>query len=198
MAFQVITPPVEEPISLAEARAHLRLDDGVEDSIVNALIAFAREATEKHLRRALVTQTLREYIDEWPNRNHRLRGRGVLLPRCPVQSIVHVKYVASDGTLTTIAEGEYELDNVEEPNGVYPAYGLSWPTPRAKINAIQIEFVAGYGAAEDVPEGIKRAMLPLLAFMFENREAVITGTIASELPIDVIRLLAPYRVYRFH
>lgn len=199
--MQVITAPTEEPISLSQAKAHLRLDGSDEDDLVNSLIRMARDLAERHLRRALCTQTMRLYLDQFPAASPtvqvNVRTSAISLPRAPVQSISHVKYIDADGVLQTIDPSDYQLDEISEPCVVVPAYGESWPAPRQVINAVQVQFVAGYGGASAVPEPIRRGMLLTIANLFENRQDVITGTIAAALPMSASTLLAPYRLWRF-
>lgn len=197
MPFKVVTAPTEEPIALDEAQSHLRIDGGDENDLVNSLITMVREWTERHLRRALVTQTLRLYLDAFPaHPAGGTRACAITLPRAPVQSITHIKYVAADGTLTTIDAADYQFDEVSEPCVVVPAYGETWPSPRCQINSVQVEFVAGYGGAAAVPEAIKRAMLMIIGSWFENRQDVVIGTIATQIPNAAVAMLAPFRLYQ--
>lgn len=205
MSIEVVTPPVSEPLTLAEAKAHLRVDYALEDAQVASMIVAAREWVERRCRRALVTQTLRLWLDGFPPATTQFvegvaspssRSGVVLIERSPVQSVSNVKYLAaSDGSLVTLGSSEYVLDAVSAPARLMPAYGKTWPGVREQINAVQIEFVAGYTGS--VPEPIRMAMRLLIGHWWEHREAVMVGSITKELEFSVEALLATYVAFRF-
>lgn len=115
------------------------------------------------------------------------------LPRSPVSSITSVKYVAIDGTLTTLSTDYYVADLNTRPARIVPAYNTTWPTTRPVPAAVQVRFVAGYGAANDVPEGIKAALKLYVSHWYENRVPVTQREMAA-LPMAVDCLLDAYRV----
>jgi len=175
MASVLVAGPALEPVSLTEAKLHLRVDGNDENTLVTALIAAARQEAESYTRRALVTQTWRYTCD-------RLAAT-VTLPHQPLQSVTSI---AIDGV--TLAASNYEVDTSTgrvKPLSGYAAEG---------IGGIAITYVAGYGAASDVPQALRQAMLLMIGHWYEHREAVITGPIATELPLAARALLAPYRV----
>ncbi len=142
MAIKVITAPASEPVTLAEAKLHLKVDGTDEDSLIQTYIQTAREHIEDTCHRALVTQTLEYVISRWPE-NDLLE-----LPRPPLQSVTSIKYKDTTGLVeTTWSSGEYVVNADETPGMVVPAYGKSWPTaalyPRA---GIRVRYQAGYGA----------------------------------------------------
>jgi uncharacterized phiE125 gp8 family phage protein len=87
-----------------------------------------------------------------------------------LQSVTSIIYVATDGTSTTLATTEYQVDATTEPGRVAPAYGKIWPVTRAQMSAVTVVFVAGYGAASAVPDLIKTAMRLLVGCWYEQRE----------------------------
>lgn len=184
MRLKLITDPAEEPVSLTEAKAHLRVDIDDDDTFIASLITAAREYVEGAAHRAFVTQTWRLNLDEWPGDDE------IELPRPPLQSVTSITYKDSDGTTTTWSSSEYEVDTDSEPGRVKLAYGYSWPSATlAATNPIKITFVAGYGDAEDVPQKWKQAILLLLGHWYENREATIAGTIQRSIPLAVDSLI---------
>lgn len=178
---QLITAPAEEPLTTAEAKLHLRVDLATEDALIDRLIAAARQRVELELRRALITQTWDFFLDCWP------RCRQIRLPMPPLVSVTHVKYYDEANTLQTFALSNYEVAT-GTPGRVALKEEASWPTLERRPDAVQIRFVAGYGAAAAVPAAIKQAMLLLIGHWYKHREQVITGTIA-ELPMAVEALL---------
>jgi uncharacterized phiE125 gp8 family phage protein len=117
------------------------------------------------------------------------------IPKSPVTSVTHLKYVGDDGVLATLDPTYYQTDLVREPGRVQPAYLQAWPVARKQMNAVQLRVVAGYGAAATVPDDIKQCLLLLIGHLFENREATISGTIIQNLPTGLEMLLVPHRVW---
>lgn len=184
MTLSLISPPAEEPVTLAEARAHLRLDAAEEDALLEALIAAARTSLEAETRRAFVTQHWRLTLDDWPS-------RPIELPLAPVTEVTAVKVALLSGAMLAIDPAFYEVDAKGEPPRIAAKRGQAWPMPATRLAGIEVEFSAGYGDA--VPQPLKQAILLLAAHWFENRAPVGEG---AELPRTVSALAAPYRRLR--
>jgi uncharacterized phiE125 gp8 family phage protein len=161
MSLKPVTTPSEEPVSLQEARAHLRLESR-EDEYLTNLITAAQRHCESFLGRALITQTWDLMLDCFP-------ADEIEIPLPPLQSITYVKYKDTAGVLQTLDISCYIVDANSQPGRVSPAYGQSWPSTYDEIQSVQIRFVAGYGAAADVPQSIKSAILIKLADLYEHR-----------------------------
>jgi uncharacterized phiE125 gp8 family phage protein len=192
------TAAATEPVTLAEMRLHLKVDDDMtaDDALISSLIAAARDYAEMYTRRAFVTQTWDMKLDgfPWSATQYRKHANEILIPKPPLQSISSITYTASDGTSTTLAASGYSVDTAGSPGSVYPAYDTVWPVTREIPNAVTIRFVAGYGAIGTVPESIKAALKLLVGHWYENRETVVIGTITSELPKAVDALLWGNRI----
>ena len=188
MPYKVITAPAAEPVTTDEAKKHLNVTTADDDAYIGTLITAAREYVENIIRRSLMTQTIQATLDKF--------AECIELERGPAQSIESIKYIDFDGVEQTLAASDYQTDLVTVPPRIVAAYGKSWPATRDQLNAVTIEFIAGYGdAAADVPQPIKQAMLLYIGHLYENRESVITGTMVSETPQGVNALLSPYRVW---
>ena len=172
MPVEVVTGPTEEPVTLQEAKDHLRVDVASDDTLVQRLIADAREWAERFTRRALVTQTWRLWLDEFPD-GPGTYGPAIVLPGGKVQSVSSVKYIDAAGVLQTLAGAEYALvaKDPQKPAQLVPAYGKAWPGTRGEPNAVQVEYVTGYGAAAAVPAIVRQAILLHVGWHYENREA---------------------------
>lgn len=147
-----ITDATVEPLTLAEAKAHLRetQTETHNDLYIASLITTVRQAAEDRLQRTLLTTTWQRTLDRFPACS---AGVELYMPR--VISVVHVKYVAPDGTLTTLDPAAYELENTAEPGLLLPAHNTSWPATRVRPGAVQIQYTAGYGATADkIPQPI--------------------------------------------
>lgn len=192
MALTLITAPALEPVTLADARAQCRVDaaDTSEDALIALYIKAARAAAEHILGRVLITQTWEQTLDAFPAGEIRL-GKAQAL------SIVSVKYLDATGALQTLAPAAYYLDAATPPGWLLPAEGYSWPATDDVVNAVRIQFTAGYGpAADSVPSNITAWILLTAATMYAQREALDMNGRASALPERFVdRLLDAERVY---
>lgn len=182
-----ISPPAIEPVSLAEARDHLRITGEEEDAAIESLIVTARIAVETDTRRVLMAQEWRAVVNEpWPD-----DGR-LELPVVPLLQITQIRLVAEDGSETVQSASEYE---VETERSI-----LAWNSAPAEIGSswlageLQIDFTAGYGlSGDDVPAPLRYAIMMLVAHWFETRSmATIDGRL-QPAPETYGRLIAPYR-----
>lgn len=191
MRYSVTVPPTVEPVTWGEMQTHSRITEHVDQSYVESLIVAARKWVEQYTGRALITQTVEGYQDQWPVENY------IRLTPCPVQSIgaTDLKYYTLGGTATTFAATYYYIDNHFAPARVCLKYGASWPTDLRPENALYCKWVAGYGAAAAyVPEDLRHAIKLLVAHWYENRESVLTGSISKEFEFGIRDILKPYRV----
>lgn len=189
MALKRITAPTVLPVSVAEAKAHLRVDTTDDDALITALIWDATEAAEQNTGRVMTPQTWTLTLDEFPE--------ALQLTRPPVISVTSVAYVDLDGTSQTLAGSAYSLDTADDFGFAYivPAYGTTWPDTRDQINAVTVVYQAGYADAASVPAPIKQWILLQVGAMFENREAEVVGS-GSAISLGYAdRLLDRYKVY---
>jgi len=194
MPLILISAPAVEPVTLAEAKAHLRVDDTAEDTLIASLIVTSRLHVEAVAGLALVTQSWSWYIDAWPPG---LAGHAVRLPLRPVQSIEAVRLYDEAGTAATLDPATYFLDGTAAPPRLIRHGAVPWTRPGRVANGIEIAFTAGYGnAAADVPAPIRQAVLLLVAHWYEHRSPLEEGAHPAPLPDMVSDLLAPYRAAR--
>lgn len=193
MALKLVTAPAVEPIALADAKTHLRVDATAEDTLITSLIVAARQHAENVTQRGLITQAWDLQLDAWPN------GDEIRIPLPPLQSITSVKYYDTAGTEYTMTASDYIVDTKSEPGRIVLAYGKSWPSTTLRPAAgVLVRFVAGYGAAAaNVPDAIIAALKLHIGHLHEHREAVNVGNIVNELPLAYDALLWPYRVLMF-
>lgn len=196
MALQVLVPPAAEPVTLSEAKAHLRVDISTDDSLISALISAARDLVERTTRRALIYTGYRWTLDVFPE--------GYLeLPRQPVVEAAaatvfaygtpRVQYYDMDGVLQALVkEDDFEHDLASNPPQLVLPPLVYWPfTEVGKVNAVRVDFVAGYGATgSSVPALLRQAILLLVSHWYEHREAV--GTVGAEVPMAVDSILKIY------
>ena len=220
MGLRLTAAPAAEPVTLAEAKLHLRVSDSNEDTLISMLISAARAHAENVCRRAFVTQKWDLFLDSFPvhtyygvlpgyvpvdqlptawmtmrNYGVRFRGGKIDLPFPTLQSVESIKYRDVTGALVTLDPSQYVVDNVSEPGVLTPAPGTYWPDTQNTTNAVQISYTVGYGDASAVPAGIKSWILLRVGALYENREEVSVAqrVTVQELPY-ADALLDPYRI----
>jgi len=188
VSLQLVTPPDGEPVSLAEAKLHLRVDVDDDDMLIGSLIAAARQAAETLTGRQMITARWKLVLDAFP-------CHAILLAKCPVQSVVNIQYLDMSGMSQTLPLIDYVVDTSCEPARITPVFGKTWPPTLPQIGAVTIIFDAGYGAASAVPEGIKSWIKLRVGSLYAHREemSILMRGRIDPLPF-VDGLLDPYRV----
>jgi len=184
-----IVAPLDYPVTLQEAKDHLRVDISDDDTLITSMISAATDFCEAYTQRAFVPRTYRADLpDFW-------RGQ---LPMRPIISISSYQYydTSSPEALTTWAASNYQLVN----DVLHYTEAASFPSWAYRADAIQITYTAGYAPtsspevpAESVPTAVKAAILMIVGDLYENREAKITGVMQTTNP-TVMMLLSSYRV----
>lgn len=166
--------PVELPLTLDEAKDHLRVTGTADDADIAAKLRSAvsqLDGAEGLLNRALITQTWAMKLDAFPH-------CGFDIPLPPLQSVTSISYVDGDGVTQTLATSVYRVLNAGAPmhkGRVELAYGQCWPTTRCQSQAVTVTFVAGYGARNDVPEHIRHLILIMVKEAYDHRTPVDAG-----------------------
>ena len=185
------TTAYTDNVADASLGAGIPLANTTGDAELHALITAARDHAEQVTGRRFLAQDWVERFDAFPD-------DGILrLSLAPLASVSSVQYVAADGVLSTLDPSAYSVESGTLLGRVLRAYGTSWPATRDEPGAVRVTYAVGYGsAAADVPASIRHAVKLLIGHFYANREAVITGTIASATPLAVESLLAAYRIPR--
>lgn len=164
MSERLITPPAALAVAMADAQFAVRADvdeNGVSPldiSITQAVRTYTREA-EHITGRAFINQTWRVTLDRFPD--------AIKLPRAPLGQVVHVKFYDLAGIQQVLDPQDYQVDGESEPGYVVPAPGRSWPATMARINAVEVECVCGYGPDDTmVPDEVKGYILACVQQQF--------------------------------
>lgn len=204
--------PTAEPVSLAQAKAHLRVDIPDDDDFITGLISAAREIAEIHTKRQIMPATWRLTLDYFPSRyrnygesqlrekaweNGRyFQDRWICLPRPRLQSVASITYVDLNGQTQTLDPSLYQVDLENEPGRIGPIYNGFWPDTQQVMNAVQVVYTAGYAATtatlqaqlDAVPKSLTAAMKLMMGHWNENRETVSLLDL-KEVPLAATSLL---------
>jgi len=176
MGLTLVTPAAASPVTLAEAKAWCRVNGTASDGMVTTMLEAAVTLVEEYLGKALgSSQTWRLSLDAFTDTIELVRG--------PVTAVTAVTYTDLDGVEQTVDTDIYTLDLVSDPAWVVLNSGESWPEPMDVVNAVQIEFVAGYPS---LPAPIKTGLLSLVAQWYDNRTP---GAMSD----GIKQMLSPYR-----
>lgn len=182
--------PTTEPVSLDEAKDHLRVTHTDEDQLIDGLIKLAREDVESFVGRALVTQTWQWILDGWPV--------VLCVPRPPLQSVTSITYLDENGDSQTWASSKYQVDTSSHPGRIIPVEGEVYPSLQGEtLNRVTVTYVAGYGAASTVPQTFKQAMKLLVAQYYVQREPELVGMTSKRSLVSLDRLLYRERIVTF-
>ena len=222
MPAHLITPPDGEPITLAQAKAHLRVDNALDDTYINALITAARQYVEEVCWRGVLLQTWELVLPSfggadrfelgersrrhlfllpagymWFNGDRSQRFRPFIeLERGQLAAALAsdaVKYIDNNGVQQTLDPSIYTVDDVHKPARLQLAYQQVWPQTRDQWDAVRIQYQVGWATAADVPMPLIQAMLLLISQMYEHRTPEVAGVItAVQFSIDA--LMNPYRL----
>jgi len=186
MPLQLVTPPALEPVTLADAKAHLKVDATDDDALIGTLITAARARAEWHTGRALIAQSWILWLDAFP-------CDGVAeIPLPPLVGVDNVTLYDWQNADIAVDPANYLVDTVSRPGRVVFSCAFVPPANLRRRNAVAVAFDAGYGsAASDVPADIREAILEIVADLYVNR-----GDGPDGEPLAAQALLAPYRVFK--
>jgi|SRR6185437_140286 len=182
----LITPPAIEPLTVAEAKAYLRVETADDDTVIAALIAAARLHVEAQTQTALITQGRRLVLDCWPE-----RGRITVRPG-PLQALTAARVFDFDGHVRAVDTQGFAPDAASSMLAFMP---WTVPLPTRIAAGIELDVTVGFGdAASDVPEPLRQAMRMFVAHWYDNRGLIAAGTRTVALPSAAATLIAPYRM----
>lgn len=215
MATVQTSAPAVEPITLAEAKAHLRIDTADEDGLIQSLIMTSRLHIEIALGLALISQSWSCFFDRWPSmsgsrvgplqpsgaafvlanaatRNY-FAADAVTLPISPVKSVDAIRVYAEDGTFFALPLAGFTVDLVSRHPRIIRKQGTDTPQPGRCMNGLEIAVTCGFGATPaDIPAPIRQALLLLVAHWYEHRDPGEIGTPEARIPDVVSHLLSNY------
>lgn len=188
-----------EAVSLIDLKQHLRIDEAEDHDVLNLLITAVRHAVEEHIERSIITTQWKVELDGFPALGYDRLGTGVVatndiltLPMQPIQSIQSIQYYDSADVQQTLSAPSYQFDVTGR---VKPVSGTLWPTTYPRINAVEVNYTAGYTDAGQIPENLRLALKLLIGHYEQNREDSAFSQVNS-IPNGAKYLLNPFRTHR--
>ncbi len=188
------TSPAVEPVTVAEAKAHLRVDVSDDDTYIGTLITAAREWCEQYLDRTLVNTQWVMRFDSFPPDG----TQDIELPRPPMSlagttTAVSLTFTSETGGTQAYSTASFRVDRNSTPGAVKTLYGQTWPPHLMDDNAVSVTWWAGYGSAgSSVPAAVRHAILMVVGILYEKRAAAESGSL-NEVPFGVKSLLDSHR-----
>jgi uncharacterized phiE125 gp8 family phage protein len=192
MAYQLITPPTEFPITRVMAKQHLRIDHEDEDLLIDMLIAAACERWEQSTGFLLMQQTW-EYVADVFGTS--ATDPIIRLHKCPLIALSSISYTNAAAEAATLDLATVSVDNVSSPARVMAK--TYWPTVATQLNAVRIRFTAGHTSANNVPRAVMVALMMMIAHMYEHREEASDVSL-SAVPnaVETVMNLYSFREHR--
>lgn len=198
--LKLITAPIIDPITLLEAKQHLRMRDQSEDTLIASLIQSATSRVEAFTNRALFTQTWDLWMDvPWSQSSTYYDGSyhgafyqrndAITLPKGNLQSVSTIYTYGTDDSQSLYPASSYYVDTNSPLGRVWLQQGKGWPGGLRRYNAIAVRFVCGWTDQSLIPEPIRTAVRLYVAHMYENREG-------EEVPVVINDMLWPYKIMR--
>lgn len=173
----------EPALSLIEAQAFLRVEQGEEEAVLAGMVRTATALCEAFTNRVLIARPFSETLA--------VSGAWQRLSLSPVRSIDGVEGVAIDGSATSLAATAFAID--------IDAAGDGWVRVIDAAGAARVRVSATAGMASEtneVPEPLRHGILRLVGHLFANRDGGGAGGPGSEPPAAVTALWRPYRRLR--
>ena len=184
--YQVVTPASTYPVSLTETKLHLKVDINTDDTLITNLIIAATQVSEEYTNRFFIDTVINQTCSNFNELKELYKSK--------VSAVTHVKYYDIDNAQQTLAASNYVVNNEYEPSQINIDVDGTFPNIVDRIDAVECKYTVGYGAASDVPDAIKQAILLTIGNWYENRMSVITGKTTSEMPMSAKWLLETYKI----
>jgi len=179
MKYRITSPATTDPVSLTEAKLHLRVDSSADDELIRNLVHAATVWCERYEGRAYCVQTITAKMDKWTDE--------IVLPVAPLLKVDSVSYIDTAGTTQTLASTFYNVDTTREPGRITLAYQKTWPALYAVPDAITIVYKVGYATsfASVVPTSSVTNSFTINEVVFSDADAVRLSNDLGDLPASL-------------
>lgn len=176
-----LTTGTQNVLSLAEAKAHCKVETDDEDYLLESWIDIGLELAEAETGFDFREHTYLYYLDGFPDLH-------IPLPKCPLATVDEIEYYNTANVLTVLSSASYYVITPDWQTGYistateYPDTYSTYPRP----DCVQITFTTGLLSP---PQMLKHFLRLFVEHCFNNRDIVITGTIINEIPWGAKRIL---------
>lgn len=171
-AFDVARPMV---VSVDEAKAHLRILHNDDDTYITSLIKAAQLTAEYYCNTDFTPCNWTYTCDLWSQTQK--------LPHGQWFKITKISYYDDNGSYLNWASTQWVPDMDTIPNRITLAVNKTYPSLRDGVANIVINLTStGDLYNNGYVEVAKQAVLIMLTDMYENRQSVVVGRIASSIP----------------
>jgi uncharacterized phiE125 gp8 family phage protein len=184
--YEVLTAATSNILTLSEVKAHIKVDTSDDDTLITNLLIACTNSAQEYTNRFFIATTIKMIADTWQETETLLKSK--------VTSIVSIQYYDVDDSLQTLSTSVYGSDLVSQPARIFLKPNQSFPQLSERKGAIEVKYVVGQAGSDEVDDAIKQAVLLQIGNLYQNRQSVVTGTIATELPMNAKFLLDQYRV----
>ena len=186
-AYKVLVANTTQLISTANAKLFLKVDIADDDDVIDSIVNAATESAQEYTNRFFLETTLEQYGTTFAD----IRS----LFKSPVSEITHVKYYDTDNAQQTLSSSVYQVTPAIEPSTLMLKVDQSYPDVADREDAVLVKYKVGYGTAPtDVPYAIIQAVYLTIGHWYQNRQEVVVGRIATEIPMGAKYLLDQYKV----
>jgi len=191
--LKLVTPPAVELFDLTFLKMYLRVDGSEEDSLIESIQKMRRSEAEELLNMGLLPQTYEEKIYSFPAYARLNPDRAIVLKKGPLISVSSITYFDKDNIEQTVSADQYSvLDSDRGLPVIAPLAGNSWPETTSRIDSVKITYQVGFATPSDIPDGIKSAILLMIADLYDNRTDSARG-----IPTASVKTLMQYRLQSF-
>ena len=145
MNERIITAPIRTPISLAEAKSHLRLETGftADDNYVTVLIDTAIAYVEYFCNRKLLTQIWEGVFESWTDVEKHF------IPGGQLQEVVSISYYDEDNVNHVVSTDDYIVTGIETDEGkIEFVDDADLSNDLYQVNPIRVRYTCGYYQGE--------------------------------------------------
>ena len=172
-------------VTLALAKQHLEYEDSDRDALIQQYIDASKAWIEQHIGKMLtvvaVTQTERAFTGSGSFDRHSASGSYIELARGPFVSLTSIAYTDASNAAQVLTGARVQNGRVYAPLAGWPAI--------APYSAVTVTYQAGYSTT---PADLVSAQLLMIGHLFANRESVVVGSTANEVPMSVAALCSAY------
>ena len=150
--------PTYSPVSLLDAKEHLRIDADADDRVIERMLSAAVGAIGEMTGRSLAAETWQLGLDG-------ITG-DLTLPKSPVTAVSGIAYYDNNNTSQTYSLSNVNVSLSDDRAVISLKSGCAWPVTTRRPDAVNITFTTGYTT---LPDELVSAVMLKLGDLYFNR-----------------------------